>query len=94
MAAETASRLAWADMGGPASHEQVTAAHLAHLSTDQLGVSGIFNSLDRIKRVLREDTNSLTHFPDPCTGAAGTFTAFSETGTVVRAGAGWETRLS
>ena len=65
MAAEAASRLAWAELGGPASHEQVTAAHLAHLSTDQLGVSGIFNSLDRIKRVLREDTNSLTYFPDP-----------------------------
>ena len=65
MAAETASRLAWAELGGPASHEQVTAAHLAHLSTDQLGVSGIFSALDRIKRVLREDANSLTHFPDP-----------------------------
>ena len=65
MAAETASRLAWAELGGPASHEQVTAAHLAHLSTDQLGLSGIFTALDRIKRVLREDANSLTHFPDP-----------------------------
>ena len=65
MAAETASRLAWAELGGPGPHEQVTAAHLAHLSTDQLGLSGIFTALDRIKRVLREDANSLTHFPDP-----------------------------
>ena len=65
MAAEAASRLAWTDLGGPASHEMVTAAHLARLSDDQVGVAGIFNALSRIKYVLREDGNSLTHYPDP-----------------------------
>lgn len=65
MAAETASRLAWADLGGPASHEQATAAHLAGLSDRQVGISGIFEALSRVKYVLREDANSLTHFPDP-----------------------------
>ena len=64
MADEAASRLAWADLGGPASHEQVTAAHLAHLSDDLVGVSGIFNALSRTKFVLREDVNAM-HFPDP-----------------------------
>ena len=65
MAAEVASRLAWADLGGPASHEQVTAAGLGRLSTAQVGVYGIFDALTRVKYVLREDTNSLTYFPDP-----------------------------
>ena len=65
MAAEAASRLAWTDLGGPASHEMVTAAHLARLSDDQVGVAGIFDALNRIKYVLREDGNSLTHYPDP-----------------------------
>ena len=65
MAEEAASRLAWAELGGPASHEQVTAAHVAGLTEAAVGVSGIFQALSRIKFVLREDTNSLTRFPDP-----------------------------
>ena len=65
MAAEAASRLAWTDLGGPASHELATAAHLARLSPNQVGVGGIFNALSRIKYVLREDGHSLTHYPDP-----------------------------
>ena len=65
MAAEAASRLAWADLGGPASHEQATATHVAGLSDRQVGVSGILQALSRVKYVLREDANSLTHFPDP-----------------------------
>ena len=65
MAAEAASRLAWADLGGPASHEQATAAHVAGLSDRQVGVAGILQALSRVKYVLREDANSLTHFPDP-----------------------------
>ncbi|MDE0083351.1 MAG: putative Ig domain-containing protein [Gammaproteobacteria bacterium] len=65
MAAEAASRLAWADLGGPASDEQVTAAHLVGLSDGEVGVSGILEALSRVKYVLREDANSLTHFPDP-----------------------------
>ena len=65
MAAEAASRLAWADLGGPASHEQATAAHVAGLSDREVGVAGILEALSRVKYVLREDANSLTHFPDP-----------------------------
>ena len=65
MAEEVASRLAWADLGGPASHELVTAAHLARLSPQQVGVGGIFNALSRTKFVLREDSNSLPGYPDP-----------------------------
>ena len=65
MAAEAASRLAWADLGGPASHEQATAAHIAGLSDREVGVAGILEALSRVKYVLREDDNSLTHFPDP-----------------------------
>ena len=65
MAAEAASRLAWAELGGPASHELATAAHLARLSEDQVGVAGVFDALNRTKYVLREDGNSLTHYPDP-----------------------------
>ena len=65
MASEAASRLAWAELGGPASHEQVTAAHLERISEAQVGVAGILEALSRIKYVLREDANSLTGFPDP-----------------------------
>ena len=65
MAAEAASRLAWAELGGPASHEQVTAAHVAQLSDTREGVFGVLTALSRVKYVLREDTNSLTGFPDP-----------------------------
>ena len=65
MAEEVASRLAWADLGGPASHELVTAAHLARLSPQQVGVGGIFNALSRTRYVLREDSNPLPGYPDP-----------------------------
>ena len=65
LAEEAASRLAWAELGGPAPYQQATAAHIEQLSEAQEGVSGIFNALSRIKYVLREDANSLTHFPDP-----------------------------
>ena len=65
MAAEAASRLAWAELGGPAPHEQATAAHVRRLSVRQVGISGILDALSRVKYVLREDVNTLTHYPDP-----------------------------
>ena len=55
LAEEEASRLAWAELGGPAPYQQATAAHIEQLSETQEGVSGIFNALSRIKYVLRED---------------------------------------
>ena len=64
IAGEAASTLAWAELGGPASHEQVTAAYLAQISDAQVDVDGILDALSRVKYVLREDTNSLTGFPD------------------------------
>lgn len=65
MAAEAASRLAWAELGGPASHGLATAAHVARLSDDQVGGAGILTALSRIKYVLREAGNSLPYYPDP-----------------------------
>ena len=64
MAEEVASRLAWADAGGPAPTETVTSAHISLLFGQTEGLFGVYDALSRTKHVFTDNfSNSIADPP-------------------------------
>ena len=64
MAEEVASRLAWADAGGPAPTETVTSAYISQLFGQTEGLFGVYDALTRTKGVFTDNFfNSIADSP-------------------------------